>query len=108
MKSNNILLKTKELIPVIVDFGKATLRKTPEIYKLNEKQRNRYNSRHLYLAFELRNVYGAKTSTATDIYSLGYIYGFVADKENALLQTLQKVMQEPTLAKRITSPDIIR
>ena len=72
IKSNNVLLKSP-LIPIFVDFGKATLRKCPEVYRLTEKQRERYNAKYLYLAHELRNQWGAKTSTATDIYSLGYM-----------------------------------
>ena len=41
LKTNNVVLKsTKEgTIAVIVDMGKATLRKHPEVYKLSERQK---------------------------------------------------------------------
>ncbi|XP_066920189.1 uncharacterized protein [Clytia hemisphaerica] len=107
IKSNNVMLKSN-LVPVFIDFGKATLRKCPEIYRLTEKQRVRYNSKYLYLAYELRNVWGTKTSTATDIYSLGYLYQFVNEKDDSILTKLQSQMQEHKVSKRITSPDILK
>lgn len=106
LKVNNVLLRST-LTPVIIDFGKATKRNDPEIYRLTDAQRIRYNIKYQYLAHELRNIPGSRTSTATDIYSLGHIYQFVADKENSLLQELQQKMQEK-LSKRITSPEILR
>ena len=111
IKSNNILLKqidAEGFIPIIIDMGKATSRVSPEIYKLTPRQRERYNQKYPHLAFELRNKYGSKTSTATDIYSLGFIFKFVADKENDFLQGLQKYMLENSALKRISSPDILR
>lgn len=98
IKSNNILLKQSDaddsFIPKIIDMGKATSRVLPEIYKLTPRQRERYYQKYPHLAFELRNKYGSKTSTATDIYSFGFIFKFVADKEKDFLQRLQKYMLE--------------
>ncbi len=107
LKSNNVLIKSG-FIPIIVDFGKATLRKNPEVYKLTTSQMERYNSRYPHLAYELRNKFGSKTSTATDIYSLGFMFKFVADQTNELLQRLQKRMLEEDVNKKIQSPDILR
>ena len=58
LKSNNILLRSDGFVftPVIVDMGKATLRRSPEVYKLNEKQKESYNKKYPHLAFELRNI----------------------------------------------------
>ena len=111
IKSNNVLLKqskSDEFIPIVVDMGKVTLRKSPEIYKLTQKQRERYNHKYPHLAYELRNKYGSKTSTATDIYSLGYLYKFVVDKDNEFLNSLQKRMLENCALKRMASPEILR
>ena len=91
---------------MILDFGKATTRKEPEIYKLTSSQRDRYNLKHPYLAHELRNIYGSKTSTETDIFSLGYIYQFVADDQNSFLKELKKDMLQEIAKQRITSPNI--
>ena len=110
LKRNNVLLRqtiSHEISPVIIDMGKVTLRTSPEIYKLNEKQKARYNVKYPHLAYELRNVYGAKTSMSTDIFSLGYIYKFIADKDNKLLQDLQKEMQNVDTKKRMQSPAIL-
>ena len=107
LKSNNVLLKSG-FIPIIVDFGKATLRKDPETYKLTTSQMERYNKRYPHLAHELRNRFNSKTLTATDIYSLGYLFNFVADQNNELLQDLQKCMLTEDPVKRITSPEILK
>lgn len=111
IKSNNIMLKKSysgEFIPVVVDMGKVTLRKIPEVYRLSQRQRERYNRKYPHLAYELRNSYGSKTSTATDIYSLGYLYKFISDSDNTFLNYLQNRMLENSFSKRITSPDILR
>ena len=107
IKSNNILLR-QDMTPVYVDFGKATLRKSPEVYKLNDEQRERYNKHYPYIAYELRNQWGKKTSTATDIFSLGFVFQYVSTKDNVLLNRLQKLMQEKIVVNRISSPDILR
>ncbi|XP_066918689.1 uncharacterized protein [Clytia hemisphaerica] len=107
LKNNNVLIRSNS-IPVIIDFGKATLRNKPEIYNLTAKQRERYNSNHPYLAYELRNLPCMKTSVSTDIFSLGYIYNFVADKDNEVLQDLQRRMQTQERARRITSVDSLK
>ncbi|XP_066921273.1 uncharacterized protein [Clytia hemisphaerica] len=107
IKSNNILLRS-DSTPVIIDFGKSTLRSQPQEYRLTSEQKERYNVRYPYLAHELRNGSGLKTSTRTDIFSLGFVFNFVADKENMLLQGLQKSIQEICPAKRITSPLILK
>ena len=54
-------------------MGLVTLKFNPEVYKLSNTQRDRYNMIYLYLAYRLRNVYGSKTLFSPDIFSLGYI-----------------------------------
>ena len=107
LKSNNVLLRSN-LCPVIVDFGKATLRTQPEEYNLTDAQKEKYNVRHPYLAYELRNLPGSKTSMASDIFSLGFMFNFVAEEENALLQMLQKAMQEQLPSKRMPILSILK
>ena len=60
--------------------------------KLTESQKNRYNQRYSYLAYELRNVYESKTSTANDVFSLGFIFQFISDSDNNFLLHLLKQM----------------
>ena len=110
LKSNNVLLKfsNQTYYPVVVDMGKATLRSNPEVNKLTESQEERYNKKHTHLAFELRNRYGATTSFETDVYSLGVIFNFVADKENSLLGYLKSGMLLENPSKRLKTPQILR
>ena len=44
-----------------------------EVNRLNTLQSEKYNKKYHHLAYELRNVFGAKTFFAFDVYSLGYI-----------------------------------
>ena len=44
-----------------------------EVNRLNTLQSEKYNKKYHHLAYELRNVFGAKTFFASDVYSLGYI-----------------------------------
>ena len=60
---------------VLIDFGKATMIKSPLTYNiaLNDDYRNLYNSKYRHLAHELRNVPATKQSPSTDGYSVGYM-----------------------------------
>ena len=93
LKSNNVLLKKESdnITAKIIDMGKVTLKSEPEEYKLRPEQQERYNIRYTHLAYELRNVYGSRTSYATDIYSLGRIFQFVSES-NVFLDRLCKQM----------------
>ena len=99
IKSNNILLKGNELVPILIDMGKVTSKLCPEVYKLTKQQQQKYNEKYLHLAFELRNIYGAKTSTFTDVYSLGYLFKMVG-RENNYLKLLSKQMVTELPSKR--------
>ena len=52
IKTNNVLMKNIDT-PILVDVGKVTSRYYPEVYKLTESQKLRYNRKYPYLAFEL-------------------------------------------------------
>ena len=79
IKANNVLLKLKEgnWIPKLMDMCKVTLESEPEVYRLSVSYTEKYNKKYPHLAYELRNVYGAKTSFAYDVYSPGYIFKYL-------------------------------
>ena len=84
------------------------VRKYPTRYRLSKTQQAKYNRKYPYLAFELRNVFDAKTSMRSDVYSLGYMFNFVADKDNELLQELQLLMQKDDVTQRISSKEVLK
>ena len=90
IKTNNVLRKEESLQPILMDMGKVTSRHDPTVYKFTESQKNRYNERYCYLAYELRNVYGSNTSTASDVFSLGFIFQFISNSDNNFLLHLSK------------------
>ena len=108
IKSNNILLKGKHSIPIVIDMGKTTPRSKTLIYKLNDRQKTRYNTHHKYLAFELRNIYGAKTDTRTDTFSLGYLFENLIEGNNNLLGVLKTGMLIEDPDKILTLPYVFR
>jgi len=71
-------------------MGKVSTRSDPLRYRLNERQKEKYNRKHNYLAPEIRNVFDTKTSTMTDIYSMGVVFDLVGDKVNLTLQNIVK------------------
>lgn len=98
IKSNNVLLKKDtagSLVPKVIDMGKVTTKREPAVYKLTQRQKERYNKLHTYLAPELRNNFGAKCSIYSDIYSLGVMFSYVSDADNSLLQYLIARMSNP-------------
>ena len=76
LKFNDVLLNLRNnvWIPKLADMGRVTLKSNPEIYKLSNTQRERYNKIYRHLAYELRNVYDLKASISSDICSLGYMF----------------------------------
>jgi len=95
IKTNNIMLKKNNKMhyfPKIIDMGKVTTRSEPHRYRLNERQKLKYNKKYSYLAPEIRNVFDTSTCTLTDIYSMGVVVDFVADEDNLVLQTIAKRM----------------
>ena len=77
LKGNNVILVPPSQDVKIIDFGKATLLSSPRTYYLDEEQKKVYNSKHRYLAHELRNVYGTSQSEETDTYSVGYMLKYI-------------------------------
>ena len=104
----NVLLKGESLQPILIDMGKVASRHGPIVYKLTESQKNRYNQRYSYLAYELRNVYGSKTSTASDVFSVGFIFQFISNSDNNFLLHLSKQMLIDFPCKRIQLPHVLR
>ena len=108
IKTNNVLLKKESLQPVLIDMGKVTSRHNPIVHKLTESQKNRYNQRYSYLAYELRNVYGSKTSTEIYVVSLGFSFQFISNSDNNFLMHLSKQMLVDFSCQRIQLPDVLR
>ena len=73
LHGKNILIRHTK-IPCIIDFGKATLIRSPLVYDSvpDSKEQKLFNSVHKHLAYELRNVPNSPQTTQTDVYSLGY------------------------------------
>ena len=101
-------LKGESLQPILIDMGKVTSRHDPIVYKLIESQKSRYNQRYSYLAYELRNVYGSKTSMASDVFSLCFIFQFISNSDNNFLLHLSKQMLIDFPCKRMQLPDVLR
>jgi serine/threonine protein kinase len=74
IKGNNVIVYGEGLQLIkIIDFGKSTHFSRPEVYNLTDEQKEKYNTHHQYLAYELRNLKMQKQSVLTDVYSVGYI-----------------------------------
>ena len=111
LKTNNIVLKPTTLLGYctkIIDMGMVTKKSEPKIYNLTEQQKIRYNNKYPYLAHELRNVKGSATSFSSDIYSLGYIFNFIADGLENFLMTLRSQMLDESPSKRPNIIQIVR
>ena len=78
LHSRNILVRNEQYVKII-DFGKSTLTDDPVCYaiKPGTPKHTRYNTKHLHLAYELRNVPGSCVSPQSDIYSLGHNFDHV-------------------------------
>ena len=73
LHSGNILVRNFSDLKII-DFGKSNI--VIEALKYNiepkSKQHERFNTMHLFLAYELRNIHVSYQSIASDVYSVGY------------------------------------
>ena len=95
IKANNVLLKKmNDIIPILIDVVIVRSRYYPDLYKLSESQKVRYNKKYPHLAHELRNEYGAKQSVATDIFLLGYLFNTISNTKIAFLRALSRQMLE--------------
>ena len=104
----NILIRDLKSVKII-DFGNATLIEDPVVYNVAPAKRNIYNTRHLHLAFELRNVPRSEQSVKTDIYSVGYNFGLINEEMKSLkLGLLCQDMVNDTPEKRPEIPQIIK
>jgi len=73
IKTNNIILKKNinlRYFTKIIDMGKVTTRSEPHRYRLNERQKLKFNEKYSYLAPEIRNVF----DTNTCMYLDGYLF----------------------------------
>ena len=102
LKTNNIVLKPTAMFRYcakIIDMGMLTKNSESKIYNLTEQQKIRYNNKYPYLANELRNVTGSITSFSSDIYSLGYVFNFIADGLEKFLKALRSQMLDESPGK---------
>ena len=98
IKANNVLLKLKEgnWIPKLTGKGKITLNSETEVYRLSVSQTEKYNKKYPHLAYELRNVFAAKTSFASDVYSRGYIFEYLAINISYQISFSKKMVKKPS------------
>ena len=73
LHTGNILVRNSSHVKII-NFGKSTLVTDPLRYdkEPQSKQHERFNTVHLFLAYELRNIRGSFQSIASDVFSVGY------------------------------------
>ena len=92
LHSGNILVRNSSLIKII-DFGKSTLVTDPLRYDIEpqSKQHERFNTVHLFLAYELGNIRGPFQSIASDVYSIGYNIDSIAKSLKSHQMTLLAV-----------------
>ena len=111
LKTNNIVLKPTTLLRYctkIIDMGMVTKKSEPKIYNLTELQKIRYNNKCPYLAHELWNVKGSATSFSSGIYSLDYIFNFIADGLEKFLMTFRSQLLDESPSKRPNIIQIVR
>ena len=98
IKANNVLLKLKEgnWIPKLTDTGKGTSNSEPEVYDLSVSQTEKCNKKNPHLAYELCNAFGTKTSSAGDVYSLGYIFKHLPMKISYQILISKMMVEEPS------------
>ncbi|XP_066916944.1 tyrosine-protein kinase TXK-like [Clytia hemisphaerica] len=106
----NILLRERKYVKII-DFGKATMVDDPVIYDIQKgsQKQKKYNTKHIHLAYELRNVSRSPQTFKSDIYSLGYNMQLIC--EAAHLEKLSKISFDLLKEKpedRPNLPQIIR
>ena len=91
LKSNNVILRPDDHWPnfqvKIIDFGKSTLKSSPNIYNLPSEDILVYNVQHRYIAHEIRNVPNTKQSEMTDTYSVGYLITQIGQSEQSKFLT---------------------
>ena len=109
IKQNNIVLKSSTVWPFfqvkIIDFGKSTLKSSPNVYCLSIEKMSIYNEKHRYLAHELRNVRNTAQSEATDCYSVGYVLRDIAMREKfEFLRQLSEKMKTQKPQDRLDIP----
>ena len=90
--SGNILVRNSSHVKII-DFGKSTLVTNPLRYHIEpqSKQHERFNTVHLFLPNELRNILGTFQSIASDVYSVGYNIDSIAKSLKSHQMTLLAV-----------------
>ena len=102
LHSSNVLASNE--LAKIIDFGKATLTNYPVTFNLDPEERSEYNDRYKQVEYELRNQKGAKTSFCSDVYSLGVLIKYIAEKcllSNSLRSSLLQ-LSESCCAQRAT------
>ena len=67
-----------------------------------------YNNKYPYLSHKLRNVKESATSFSSDIYSLGYVFNFIADRLENFLMTLRSQILDESPSKWPNIIQIVR
>ena len=83
----------------LADMGKKLLWNLNHKRKLNNTQRDRYSN--AYLAYELGNIYGSKTSFSSDTFSLGYMFEHLYPS-SSIFEILTSKMHVRDPKKRVT------
>ena len=78
LHSSNVLASSDRA--KIIDFGKATLIKFTITFRLDKDERAEYNEKYNQIEDELRNQRGSQTSFCSDVYSLGRLISYIAEK----------------------------
>ena len=86
-------------------YGNGEQKSEPNIYNLTEQQKIRYNSKNLYLGYKLRNKKESATPFLSGIYTLRYVFNFIANGLENFLMTLRSQMLDESPSKR---PNIIQ
>ena len=73
------VLASQEAVKLI-DFGKASLTNFPITYNLTAAERDLYNKRYQQIEYELRNEKLCKTGLSSDVYSIGVLLTYIAEK----------------------------
>ena len=77
-------------------MGKVTLKSESEVYRLSARQTEKYDKKYPHLAYEVRDVFGAKAYFASDVYSLGYIFKYLSIKISYQIIISKMMVEEPS------------
>ena len=93
------------LLPIIIDFGKACDISKARVYKLSQKEKEKYKQNHCHIAPDLRDGI-CKQSFHSDIYSFGRILQTINTNTTVHCATLDELSKKCLHYHQSQCPDM--